>query len=246
MFKKIIAIAVAVLIIGVIVSNVIKASQMPKFPEAMIAENTESDYVDIVIGDKRYELIESEIADKEIKLTDKIAMYKDEVSIIFKYASFYSVNNEPDCDMIVDDVQYALFCNVEDKEKAGAYYDDLNNYKFYGMKSDESKGFLEKKDLKKAEILDTVNKDFFVAIEKATHADNGDFERMSIGINDDDVKEWYTVSAVSSDGLIQKNYEFVRTNNGWYYFNSIWVTDNKDIDYCIMNFEDIRNYMKSE
>lgn len=239
MLKKLFAIIVAVLIVGAVVSNVIKASQLPKFPEATIAENPESDYVDIVIGDKRYELIESETADKDIELTYKVAMYKDEVSIIFKYASFYSVKNAPDCDLIVDDVQRALFCNVEDKEKAKAYYSDLNNYTFYGMKSDESKGYLETKDLKKAENLDTTNKEFFNAIEKAKRADAGDFERMSIGINDSDVKEWYTVSALSSDGLVQKDYEFVRTDNGWYYFYSIWVTDNEDIDYCIMKFEDI-------
>lgn len=239
MLKKIIAIAVAILIIGVIVNNVIKASQLPKFPEASWVENPNSEYVDIVIGDKRYELIESEIADREIELTDKIAMYKDDVSVIFKYASFYSVNNATDCDMIVDDVQYALFCNIEDKEKARAYYGDLNNYIFYGMKSDDSKGFLDKKDLKKAETLDTVNKEFFNDIEKTKRADADDFDRMSIGINDEDVKEWYTVSALSSDGLVQKNYEFVRTDNGWYYFHSIWVTDNEDIDYCVISLEDI-------
>ncbi|MBR3836438.1 MAG: hypothetical protein IKJ69_06625 [Clostridia bacterium] len=239
MLKKIIAIAVAVLIIGVIVNNVIKASQLPKFPEASWVENPNSEYVDIVIGDKRYELIESEIADREIELTDKIAMYKDDVSVLFKYASFYSVNNATDCDMIVDDVQYALFCNIEDKEKARAYYGDLNNYIFYGMKSDDSKGFLDKKDLKKAETLDTLNKEFFNDIEKTKRAADDDFDRMSIGINDEDVKEWYTVSALSSDGLVQKNYEFVRTDNGWYYFYSIWVTDNRDIDYCVISLEDI-------
>lgn len=237
MLKKLFAIIVAVLIVGAVVSNVIKASQLPKFPEATIAENPESDYVDIVIGDKRYELIESETADKDIELTYKVAMYKDEVSIIFKYASFYSVKNAPDCDLIVDDVQRALFCNVEDKEKAKAYYSDLNNYTFYGMKSDESKGYIEIKDLKKAENLDTVNKEFFYAIGEAVRT--ADFESMAIGISADDVREWYTVSALSSDGLVQKDYEFVRLDNGWYYFCGVWVTDNEDIDYCIMSFEDI-------
>ncbi len=239
MLKKLFAIVIIVLVLSVVINNIVDASQMPKFPEATIAENAESEYVDIVIGDKRYELIESETADRETELTDKVAMYKDEVSIIFKYASFYSVENALDCDLIVDDVQRALFCNVEDKEKAKAYYSDLNNYTFYGMKSDESKGYLETKDLKKAENLDTINKEFFNAIEKAKRADADEFESMAIGISADDVREWYTVSALSSDGLVQKDYEFVRLDTGWYYFCCLWVTDNEDIDYCIMRFEDI-------
>lgn len=55
----------------------------------------------------------------------------------------------------------------------------------------------------------------------------------------------YDAPALSSDGLVQKDYEFVRLDTGWYYFNCIWVTDNEDIDYCIMNFEDIKGFIES-
>lgn len=243
MFKKIIAIASAVLIICVIVNNIIKASQMPKFPEAIIVENHESDYVDFIIGDKRYEVIESQIADRDIDMTDKVAMYKDEVSIIFKYTSFYSVKNAPGCDMLVDDTYNSLFCNVEEAQEARVYYSDLNNYNFYGMKSDKNKGFLEKKDFEKATEHGDINKEFFNAIERVKLADYDASVSMEIGISDDEVKEWYTLSAVSEDGLVQKDYEFVLLDDGWYYFFGIWVTDDEAIDYKIVSIDSIRSYM---
>lgn len=243
MFKRIIAIAVAVLIIYVIVNNIIKASQMPKFTEAIIAENHESDYVDFIIGDKHYEVIESRIADSEIDMTDKVAMYKDDVSIILKYVSFYSVKNAPGCDMLVDDTYNSLFCNVEEAQEARVYYSDLNNYNFYGMKSDKNKGFLEKKDFEKATEHGDINKEFFNAIERVKLADYDASVSMEIGISDDEVKEWYTLSAVSEDGLVQKDYEFVLLDDGWYYFFGIWVTDDEAIDYKIVSIDSIRSYM---
>jgi hypothetical protein len=96
----------------------------------------------------------------------------------------------------------------------------------------------------KAEKHGNINKEFFNAIERVKLADYDASVSMEIGINDDEVKEWYTLSALSEDGLVQKDYEFVLLDDGWYYFFGIWVvTDDETIDYKVVSIDSIRNYM---
>lgn len=230
MFKKILAIIVAVLIVGIVINNVIKASQFPKFPEATIAENPESEYTDIIVEDKRYVVFERDIADDDVDKTEKVAMYKNNSSFLLKYTSFYKLDNDAGCDMIVDDMDYAIFCNSDDVQTAEEYYGNMDNYLYY-YRNDADKLY----DVEKMQPFSVIDTTVFETM-------NGyitmEVEPIEVLVSEESINEWLTVAAISTDGLIRKDYDFCKRDDGWYYCYGIMVSDNEDEDYTCIKIDE--------